>query len=334
MKIDKILELLPLAAFSLLFAACQNGETEQEAEQRDPVFWNWSDLQKAGTRGPVRTLYIPEYDVTYAYDRQGYLTSHIVNYLDDSYRAEYYTYDDQHRVVQYQQKDVSAEHQQTGILTVSSEYGNGDRMVSEDLYPATTTGIVRGLSRRCTVEIPDGANYKRHEDVDYEFNADGNLTIVWHTYYETDGQELLDTSLVETYDTVQVIYRDGYPYSNGYIVSIDYFPSKMIKSYRTWSADIGGDDVSFLENDLFWRQWQCVGYGLYASTSEYRYNEQFDELEFVNCDETDTIIHVTYYDYEYDEYDNWTYRGSRWEYSFLPDEVDTMTEHREITYYH
>ena len=297
----------------------------------DTFFWDRTDRQKAGIRGPVKSTHLrtpiytnDRYNI-YTFDEAGHLLKEEHKQIDtDVYNHSLtYSYDDKGRRIKMEYKQGNVTNGYT------CEYENGDRYVAVSGYNwihmygvyvgdgngyangQDLVGIMKGLSAvHFATEEEFWYDYAEYK---YEFDEDGNLTI---TVTDTYGQE---KDKLSTETTIwYVTYENGLPVSSTRKKG-DGVPYTEIEKVE-WQANglpaklvmPGGETYEYEENGRTVLVKKHYGYTDWGGMrgEEYFYDEHFDLVQRdldVN-DEAYGIHHDNYTEYKYDRYGNWTSR--------------------------
>ncbi|NLZ19880.1 MAG: BACON domain-containing protein [Bacteroidales bacterium] len=325
-------------------------------------FWDRTDLQKNGLRGPVKTLQTHyEGASLYTFNQQGNLLSKL---RSDNVRVDN-EYDAQGRRIS------STYTSEDGYVGQKNEYvyDNGDRLVAmSDFWLAYSVDLseyggvpdywdngafIRGLSEYHEDWI-DPLEVHCHDSY-YSFGEDGNLTIELRTYrintyqYEEKGRD--GEHLFEEVEKSVIVYENGLPVStrdgqmrfswqeNGMPARFD---SRIPETTYTWLGD-QVVEATWVKNDFkmvmdYYKVPQ--GYaGAYASVNwmQKRFNEhmdliQSDHMNGYTYTEDGYVINDYYEDYVYDSHGNWISRVKDIEPT-LSGGRSKSTERRTITYY-
>ena len=228
-------------------------------------FWERTDRQKAGLRGPVKKWHETQYTTytEYEYDEAGHLLKMSFVDTQSDEQPEYweYTYDAQGRLVQkeYFWYDGSSPY---CMETIEYEYGNGDRLVATNQFTfgPSSAGvndvIVKGLSRsHDTNHQPTGED---HRIVTYTFGEDGNLEVTEESYYQEVGIE--EKQRPNQYSYIIGYQADGYPHTldsdllRFTIREITYYDNGMYKDFKygeqnSYNFDTGVDEHYYRMKD-------------------------------------------------------------------------------------
>ncbi len=219
-------------------------------------YWERSDREKAGLRGPVKKWYLSKSSShrEYTYNEAGNITL-IRDVNPESTRGEWMEqrfYDDKGRLVKSlygrsTQKGGMDFDEWSSLESWTYEYNNPGKYVMtasslSSKYPfrhlspesyaehnVETIGdfIIKDLSAvRCTQLSTMSMESREHFDYEYTFGSDGNLTARYHNYYtaydiETgeEGDILGEKDGYQEWSTDYLIeYKDGYPYAIDYTV--------------------------------------------------------------------------------------------------------------------
>ena len=320
-------------------------------------FWDRTDLQKNGFRGPVKSFQVTNYEGMnrYEFDERG----HLLSVGNRSYR-----YDDKGR-------RIRSEYKEDGWVSevVEYVYGNGDKLVAvddfwlSDYFDLSRIGswddfwnrdmIIRGLSERHEDWIqPDQVSC---HDSYYVFGEDGRLNIEYRTYtvakweYDEKGREAAHNN--EEVTKSVVIYEAGMPVSsrdgqmrftwrpNGMPATFD---SNIPETVYTWYGN-QVTTATWLESGRYMSiEFYKVPQGyagsymptVYAKNQFNEYGEivQRDHMEGDTYSETGAISTDYYTDYVYDAHGNWISRKESVVATFTGQRGETTIQ-REITYY-
>lgn len=283
-------------------------------------YWERTDLQKTGLRGPVESFHIetPQYSndryTTYYFDRQGHMVREEFKIAGDaSYdTTTLYTYDDEGRLTRIERKSNLTE-------TWTFEYGNGTRYVavngynwisqfcqgtggSVDFSPVEHT-LRKGLS--AMHYVAENELYADVRDYTYDFDASGNLAITG-VCQRGEGRDRL---IPQSNDDSWVQYAGGLPVSSSYYNS-DYqaiLPGVESCTYAENGMPLkakmaGGNPVwTFVPNN------QRVIPESVGNEWTFSYNKHRD---LISDDRVFTAgpRHSEYKDYVYDSHGNWISR--------------------------
>jgi len=304
-------------------------------------FWDRTDRQKAGLRGPVKKWHINNYTTydEYEYDKAGHLIKEAYVNTDnpDSNNEWRYTYDAQGHLTKAEYFDVFCEDGEPSSYWVY-EYENTGKYVAREWFMMgpeisdAENGICKDLSKALYVTIQPLTTYYR--EYTYTFRND-SLVICEHTYDIDLGYEEPRND-----DTLEYVYayKDGYPQSLStgrlryQIDKITYYPNGMYKDFvyqeeNVYNFDTGWDlhsytmldNPRYLEVDTFSLGGRASFMTLTPQSIKVTYDSHFD---IVKNEEwySDTIDVPTFTDtwvnYTYDKYGNWVTRDetvvARW----------------------
>ena len=297
-------------------------------------FWERTDRQKAGLRGPVKKWHIGTYTTyrEYEYDRAGHLIKEY--YIDTEDPEENdetcYTYDAQgHRIKEEYYPSYSKD-EPTSYWVY--EYENTGKFVAREWFmmgPSVSDaqdGICKDLSKILYVVVQPFSN--TCQEITFTFNGD-SLLIKENSYeiYNTGAKEREDR------DSSQFAfkYKDGYPVSLATdrlrfkVENITYYPNGMYKDFvyfeeNAYNFDTGWDRHSYtmLDNprylavDTFNLGGRASFMTLTPQMMKKTYDSHFDivkneEWYTANTDTLPTFTD-TWTDYTYDKYGNWATR--------------------------
>ena len=296
-------------------------------------YWDRTDRQKAGLRGPVKKWHISNYTTydEYEYDLAGHLIRKAYVNIDneDSNREWRYTYDAQGHCTKAEFFDVFCDGEPSEYWVY--EYENTGRYVAREWFMMgpeisdAENGICKDLSRAyLVIKQPLSASYR---DYTYTFRND-SLVIREHTYNTDLGS---DERLNEVSYEYAFAYKDGYPNSlstdklSFQIDTITYYPNGMYKDFvyrekTAYNFDTGWDRYSYtmldnpryLEVDTFSLGGTASFMSLTPQYKKKTYNSHFDivrnqEWYSANTDTLPTFTD-TWVNYTYDKYGNWVTR--------------------------
>lgn len=321
-------------------------------------FWERTDRQKAGLRGPVKKWHIDTYTTyrEYEYDRAGHL---IKEYYVDTEDPEEndetrYTYDAQgHRIKEEYYPSYSKD-EPTSYWVY--EYENTGKFVAREWFMMgpqvsdAVDGIWKDLSKASYVIIQPLTTYYR----DYTYTFRNDSLVIWEHTYDID----LGSEEPRNDDTLEYVYayKDGYPLSlltkrlRYQIDTITYYPNGMYKDFvyleeNAYNFDTGWDVHSFtmLDNprylavDTFNLEGRASTMSLTPQTMKKTYDSHFDIVRNDEWYTTNTDTLPTYTDtwteYTYDKYGNWETRVEavvgRWDGNCYPSTITRVFEYFE-----
>lgn len=321
-------------------------------------FWERTDRQKAGLRGPVKKWHIGTYTTyrEYEYDRAGHLIKEY--YIDTEDPEENdetrYTYDAQgHRIKEEYypsySKDEPAEYW-------TYEYENTGKFVAREWFMMgpkvsdAVDGIWKDLSKASCVIVQPLTTYYR----DYTYTFRNDSLVIWEHTYDLDyGAE--DPRNDDTLEYVYA-YKDGYPVSLSsnrlriQVENITYYPNRMYKDFEyleesAYNFETGWDRYSYrmldnpryLEVDTFSLGGMYSYMSLTPQTMKKTYDSHFDIVknEEWYTTNTDTVPSYTdtWTDYTYDKYGNWVTREEavvgRYDGNCYPSTITRVMEYFE-----
>ncbi len=321
-------------------------------------FWERTDRQKAGLRGPVKKWHIDTYTTydEYEYDEAGRLVKErYVNTQDKDQNHEWrYTYDSQGHCIKAEYFDIFSEGEPSSYYEY--EYENTGKFVAREWFmmgPEISNaedGICKDLSKALYVTVQPISNTYR--ECTYTFSGD-SLVIVEYNY-EINNYGSQDR---RDFDTLEYafIYKDGYPVSLSsnrlrfQVENITYYPNGMYKDFvykeeNAYNFDTGWDlhtykmldNPRYLAVDTFSLGGRASSISLTPQTMKKTYDSHFDivkneEWYTTNSDTVPTYTD-TWTDYTYDKYGNWVTRDetivARW-----TGQVSTSTITRVMEYF-
>ena len=336
------------------------GGVDETPDFSDPAwynvnFWERTDREKEGLRGPVKKWHIGTYTTydEYEYDQSGRLVKQAyVNTTDSESGHEWrYTYDSKGRCIKRVYYDS---YYTDGGDYYEFEYNNEGKYVAGDFFCAGPSvagyldGIIKDLSLiRYVMVQPDRKTFR--ESI-YAFGDDGNLNVEEHTYLLMMGSD--EKEYEESYSYTWV-YEGGYPKSletdnlRYNVLNITYYPNGMYKDFvfkeeNAYNFDTGWDVHTYkmLDNPRYLAVETFVLGGTPSTISLTpgrmlkTYDDHFDIVkneEWYEDSETPSYTD-TYVDYTYDRYGNWVSRKeniiARW-----TGQESSSTIEREIEYY-
>ena len=321
-------------------------------------FWERTDRQKAGLRGPVKKWHIDNYTTyrEYEYDRAGHL---IKEYYVDTEDPEEndetrYTYDAQgHRIKEEYYPSYSKD-EPTSYWVY--EYENTGKFVAREWFMMgpqvsdAVDGIWKDLSKASYVIIQPLTTYYR----DYTYTFRNDSLVIWEHTYDID----LGSEEPRNDDTLEYVYayKDGYPLSlltkrlRYQIDTITYYPNGMYKDFvfreeSAYNFETGWDVHSFtmldnpryLEVDTFSLGGRASTISLTPQTMKKTYDSHFDIVRNDEWYTTNTDTVPTYTDtwteYTYDKYGNWETHVEavvgRWDGNCYPSTITRVMEYFE-----
>ena len=321
-------------------------------------FWERTDRQKAGLRGPVKKWHIGNYTTyrEYEYDRAGHL---IKEYYVDTEDPEEndetrYTYDAQgHRIKEEYYPSYSKD-EPTSYWVY--EYENTGKYVAREwfmmgpLVSDAVDAIWKDLSKATYVVGQPFSN--TCSEYTYTFRND-SLVICQYSYdISNSTQEKWNEDTTE----FAFIYKNGYPQSLSsdklryQIDAISFYPNGMYKDFvireeTAYNYDTGWDTLSYtmldnpryLEVDTFSLGGTASYMSLTPKSMKKTYDSHFDivkneEWYTANTDTLPTFTD-TWTDYTYDKYGNWVTRVEavvgRWDGNCYPSTITRVMEYFE-----
>ena len=303
-------------------------------------FWDRTDREKAGLRGPVKKWHISNYTTydEYEYDQAGHLIREAyVNTGNQESNHEWrYTYDaDGHRTkaelyYAYAPDTVSAyweyEYRNTGKFVAREWFMMGPEISGAE------DGIWKDLSRAAYVTIqPFDTTYR-----EYTYTFKGDSLIIKESSYNVYLGEV-ERSNEESYE-YSFYYDGGYPKSLStdklrfHIEDITYYPNGMYKDFvyleeNAYNFDTGWDRHSYkmLDNprylavDTFNLGGTASYMSLTPKSMKKTYDAHFDIImnqEWYSDSINEPTFTDTWVNYTYDKYGNWVTRDetiiARW----------------------
>jgi len=297
-------------------------------------FWERTDRQKAGLRGPVKKWHISTYTTydEYEYDEAGRLVKErYVNTQDKDQNHEWrYTYNSQGHCIK---AEYYASYSEDGPSSYYEyEYENTGKYVAREWFmmgPGISNaedGICKDLSKALYVTVQPISNTYR--ECTYTFSGD-SLVIVEYNY-EINNYGSQDR---RDFDTLEYafIYKDGYPVSLSsnqlrfQVENITYYPNGMYKDFvykeeNAYNFDTGWDrhtykmldNPRYLAVDTFNLEGRASTMSLTPQTMKKTYDSHFDIVKneewYTTNSDTVPSYTDTWTDYTYDKYGNWVTR--------------------------
>ena len=341
-----------------------NDPAQTTVDWTDPAwynvnFWERTDRQKAGLRGPVKKWHIDTYTTynEYEYDEAGRLIKEwYVNTQNHESDSEWlYTYDSHGHCIKAEYFDVFSEGEPSSYYEY--EYENTGKFVAREWFMMgpeisdAQNGICKDLSKALYVTKQPISNTYR--ECTYTFSGD-TLVIVEYNY-EINNYGSQDR---RDFDTLEYafIYKDGYPVSLSsnqlrfQVENITYYPNGMYKDFvykeeNAYNFDTGWDlhtykmldNPRYLAVDTFSLGGRASSISLTPQTMKKTYDSHFDivmneEWYTTNSDTVPTYTD-TWTDYTYDKYGNWVTREeavvARWTGQCYPSTITRVLEYFE-----
>lgn len=295
-------------------------------------YWERTDRQKAGLRGPVKKWHISNYTTydEYEYDRAGHLVRKAyVDTQNQENNGEWrYTYDAQGHCIKAEYFDYYYQNEPYEYWVY--EYGNTGKYVAREWFMMgpeisdSENGICKDLSKATNVVVQPLSNTCR--EYTYTFRND-SLVIREHSY---------DTNYGSDEKNNEVSYEYAFAYTNGYPVSlstnrlrfrienITYYPNGMYKDFvyleeNAYNYDTGWDRFSYtmLDNprylavDTFNLGGTASFMSLTPKSMKKTYDSHFDitmNQEWYSDTAKVATFTDTWVNYTYDKYGNWVTR--------------------------
>jgi len=322
-------------------------------------FWERTDRQKAGLRGPVKKWHITNYTTydEYEYDAAGHLIREAyVDTGNTSLNHEWrYTYDSTgHRI---KKEYIGSENDPGDVITY--EYENTGKYVATDGFmmgPAVVgleDELIKDLSRSLReIEQPFSTIY---QETLYTFGEDGNLTVTELDYeiYQSSGERENETRTSYT-----IVYENGYPKSlesealRFKVTNVTYYPNGMYKAFEfleesAYNFETGWDRHTYkmLDNPRYLEveSFDLGGTASHMSLTPKWMRKTYDKhFDIVRNDESygdeayvegaEPTYTDTWSDYTYDKYGNWVTRYETVIPRYTGGTSET-TVHRKIEYF-
>ena len=294
-------------------------------------YWDRTDRQKAGLRGPVKKWHIDNYTTyfEYEYDAAGHLVRKAYfNTQNEGSNYEWlYSYDAQGHCIKAEYFDVFCEDGKPSEYWVY-EYENTGKYVAREWFmmgPRVSnaeTAICKDLSKATRVSTE--TFYKAYDEYTYTFRND-SLVISEYSYRIDLGSE--EKSYEELYDFAYA-YENGYPSKlkagtlTFQIDTVTYYPNGMYKDFvylekNSYNYDTGWDRYSYtmldnpryLEVDTFSLGGTYSYMSLTPQHMKKTYDSHFDIVKNEEWYESTTPNYTdTWVNYTYDRYGNWVTR--------------------------
>lgn len=321
-------------------------------------FWDRTDRQKAGLRGPVKKWHISQYTTydEYEYDQAGHLIREAYVNTDDaeSNHEWRYTYDAQGHLTKAEYFDVFCEDGQPSSYWVY-EYENTGKYVAREWFMMgpeisdAENGICKDLSKAEYVIVQPLTSVFR--EYTYTFRND-SLVISEHSY---------DLDLGSDEPRNDVSYEYAFAYENGLpkslstdklrfqIDNITYYSNGMYKDFvyreeNAYNFDTGWDvhtykmldNPRYLEVDTFSLGGTASYMTLTPQSVKVTYDSHYDLVKneewYTAKTDTAATFTDTWANYTYDKYGNWVTRDetivARW-----TGQISTSTITRVMEYF-
>ena len=346
----------------------EKGKTDNhatvETDWSDPAwystnFWDRTDREKAGLRGPVKKWHISNYTTydEYEYDREGRLIkeSYVNTQDSESNHSWLYTYDSKGHCIK---KESVASAESAPEYTVY-EYDNTGKYVALEWFmmgpdvSGAENGIQKDLSR--SVRIIEQPFSKQYQEVTYTFDSDGNLVVRQSSYEIYQGSEEKEN---EESSEFTFIYENGYPKGltsdklRFEIVDITWYPNGMYKDFvykeeNAYNFDTGWDTHTYrmLENPRYLtiESFDLGGTASYMTLTPKWMRRSYDaHFDIVKNEESygegaytegaEPTFTDTWSEYTYDKYGNWVTRVEHVVARYTGQEGDTTIQ-REMEYF-
>lgn len=346
----------------------EKGKTDNpatvETDWSDPAwystnFWDRTDRERAGLRGPVKKWHISNYTTydEYEYDREGRLIkeSYVNTQSPESNTTCIYTYDANGHCTK---KEYVVSGDEAPDYTLY-EYNNTGKYVALNWFmmgpevSGAENGIQKDLSR--SLRVIEQPFSKQYQEVTYTFDSDGNLVVRQSSYEIYQGSEEKEN---EESSEFTFIYENGYPKSLASdklrfeIVDITWYPNGMYKDFvykeeNAFNFETGWDTHTYkmLDNprylavETFDLEGKASISGLVPKWMRKTYDAHFDivknEEDYGDEDYTpgaEPSYTDTWTEYTYDKYGNWVTRVEHVVARYTGQEGDTTIQ-REMEYF-
>ena len=346
----------------------EKGKTDNpatvETDWSDPAwystnFWDRTDRERAGLRGPVKKWHISNYTTydEYEYDREGRLVkeSYVNTQSPESNTTCIYTYDANGHCTK---KEYVVSGDEAPDYTLY-EYNNTGKYVALNWFmmgpeiSGAENGIQKDLSR--SLRVIEQPFSKQYQEVTYTFNSDGNLVVRQSSYEIYQGSEEKEN---EESSEFTFIYENGYPKSLASdklrfeIVDITWYPNGMYKDFvykeeNAFNFETGWDTHTYkmLDNprylavETFDLEGKASISGLVPKWMRKTYDAHFDivknEEDYGDEDYTpgaEPSYTDTWIEHTYDKYGNWVTRVEHVVARYTGQEGDTTIQ-REMEYF-
>ena len=346
----------------------EKGKTDNpatvETDWSDPAwystnFWDRTDRERAGLRGPVKKWHISNFTTydEYEYDRDGRLIkeSYVNTQSPESNTTCIYTYDANGHCTK---KEYVVSGDEAPDYTLY-EYNNTGKYVALNWFmmgpeiSGAENGIQKDLSR--SVRIIEQPFSKQYQEVTYTFNSDGNLVVRQSSYEIYQGSEEKEN---EESSEFTFIYENGYPKSLTSdklafnILNITWYPNGMYKDFvykhqNSYNFETGWDTHTYkmLENPRYLaiENFDLGGTASYMTLTpkwmRRSYDAHFDIVkneesygESAYTEGAEPTFTDTWTEYTYDKYGNWVTRVEHVVARYTGQEGDTTIQ-REMEYF-
>ena len=317
-----------------------NDDTTVTTDWSDPAwystnYWERTDREKAGLRGPVKKWHVTNYTTydEYEYDREGHLVREawVDTGKPENNHEWRYTYDANGRCIK---KEYFGSEDDAGDYYLY-EYNNTGKFVAMEWFmmgpeiSGAVDGIQKDLSR--SLRVVEQPLTKNCWETTYTFNGDGNLVIKEYSYsISTGSEEKEDETTIE----YTIVYENGYPKSldsdklRYKIVNITWYPNGMYRDFvykeqNAYNFDTGWDVHTYkmLENPRYLavESFDLGGTASYMSLTPKWMRKTYDEhFDIVKNEEgygedayapgAEPTFTDTWTEYTYDKYGNWVTR--------------------------
>ena len=303
-------------------------------------YYDRTDREKAGLRGPVKSWYNSTYTTydKYYYDEAGHLVKEeSYDTSDNSMEVDWvHSYDAQGRRIKSEQSFGS---EVEGGRVFTYEYNNPGKLVATDAYNwiEYEDGWISGKNFPMSIwkdlsaihYVEDSPFYYERYDLVFEFQPDGNMVLTETYNRERDGSK-------PEVDVYHFTYENGLPVScTESEVSVTY-DAKGLPA--TLSTESGAKTWTFLKHPrilLAASMKEPEAQGMVACFwANYTYNSNGDEIRFERAYFSADQVYNDYYGkYFYDSHGNWIQREEITEPAFQHGQHFTDTVTREIEYY-
>lgn len=335
-----------------------------ETDWSDPAwystnFWDRTDRERVGLRGPVKKWHISNYTTydEYEYDREGHLIKESYVNIDkpEFNHSCIYTYDSKGHCTRKEYVGSSDDAPDYTIF----EYNNTGKYVALEWFmmgpdvSGAENGLQKDLSR--SLRVIEQPISKIYQDITYSFNSDGNLVIRNSSYEIYNGSEEREDKGSSEFT---IIYENGYPKSLASdklrfeIVDITWYPNGMYKDFvykeeNAFNFETGWDTHTYkmLDNPRYLavESFDLDGTASYQSLTPKWMRRSYDaHFDIVKNEEgfgkeaftegAEPTYTDTWSEYTYDKYGNWVTRVEHVVARYTGQESDTTIQ-REMEYF-
>jgi len=316
MKIRFLFFLSALFVGACCLTSCEEGATDENTDELASIYWNKSAAFQMQLKGKVKTLYLEDSTAIVNFNESGNLIS------DVSFEeVTHYNYSNG-RLTSIINRSIWDD--QSYMDTTTFTYGASGKYVPMD--QEVLGGLYRNLA----------SFHDRIRSTSFVQSGDSMLMILSHEGHYT----AMNRTPMAMQDTAVLKYNGGV------------FPVSLRRGIRMTSMTYATDGRFLTVDDVYnYGEGQLYSYlttymsdseyllpisrvdkenGQTTSTTTYTYNENGDQLTYVNSD-----YEVEYRDYQYDSNGNWISRKHRSRYTYVenPTWSDDLIQTRSFTYW-